>query len=419
MPKRSIARRDFCRGILAGGLSMCLPLAHGEENAAMKSPSHAFDVAGTVPPESVGVDSALLEEVVSFVAKELEAGPCPGAVLAATRYGKTFFEHSWGTYAGTERGGLPCNRDVQFPLYSFTKSITATLAVMARQDGLIGYDDPVAKYIPEFVAEGKSAVTVRHLLTHAAGIPSITLEYVGDEEGWQKAIAGLCKAPLEWAPGSRTRYHAISGMLLMADIVRRVSDNEPWPEICRERLFAPLEADGFTFLPVSSNTNVAVAPPPKSFPHPIDGEHFRLLRHPSGGAFGRTRDILKLLNMNLNGGVWKGRALLQPNALEEMHRIQYREEMDDAIEAGRKPTHEYWGLGWLHRGNAKDSWFGFGDLASPQAFGHAGIDTVIGVADPTRGVALAFITSASPGESAATVRLRNGVTNRIIAAVSA
>jgi CubicO group peptidase (beta-lactamase class C family) len=290
---------------------------------------------------------------------------------------------------------------------------------MAQQDGLLDYDDPVVKYIPEFAANGKEGVTVRHLLTHSAGIPSVPLEYVGDEENWQKVIATVCDAPLEWEPGSKTFYHAISGMLLVADIVRRVSDNKPWNDICSERVFIPLEADGFTLAPEFSDSTVAVVPPPKEFPFPIDNEHLPFVGHPSGGAHGRPRDILKLLNMNLNGGVWNGIALLEPETLAEMHRIQYQTQIDEALQAGEAQVHEFWGLGWLHRGATTENWFGFGSKAAPESFGHAGIDTVMGVADPTRGVALAFLTSASPGDAAATMRLRNGVTNGIIAALDA
>jgi CubicO group peptidase (beta-lactamase class C family) len=207
--------------------------------------------------------------------------------------------------------------------------------------------------------------------------------------------------------------------LLVADVVRRVSGNKPWSDICSERVFVPLETDGFTLAPDISRSTVAVVPPPKSYPCPADKEHFPFLGHPSGGAHGRPRDILKLLNMNLNGGVWKGKVLLKPDTLAEMHRIQYQAQIDEAIKAGRTPVHEYWGLGWLHRGDAKESWFGFGNETSPETFGHAGIDTVIGVADPKQGIALAFLTSASPGDAAATMRLRNGVTNRIMQALTA
>ncbi|MCC6489298.1 MAG: beta-lactamase family protein [Candidatus Hydrogenedentes bacterium] len=415
----SIGRRTFCLGLVAGGLGAYRSFAYGAGISGSKPVKQDFDVSGSVSPESVDVDPARLEAVLQFVGDELKAGTCPGAAFSATRYGKTFVEHYWGSYACAEREGLPCSGEVQFPLYSFTKSITATVAAMVQQDGLLTYEDPVAKYNPDFAANGKEGVTLRHLLTHSAGIPSIPLEYVGDEESWQKVIAGISQVPLEWEPGSKTAYHAISGMLLVADVVRRVSDNKPWSDICSERVFVPLETDGFTLFPDVSRASVAVVPPPKSFPSSTDREHFPFLGHPSGGAHGRMRDILALLNLNLNSGVWKGEVLLKPETLAEMHRIQYESQIDEAKKAGRTPVHEYWGLGWLHRGDAKESWFGFGSEASPETYGHAGIDTVIGVADPTRGLALAFVTSGSPGNAAATMRLRNGVTNRLIAALTA
>ena len=62
-------------------------------------------------------------------------------------------------------------------------------------------------------------------------------------------------------------------------------------------------------------------------------------------------------------------------------------------------------------------WFGFRDQDSPGIFGHAGIDTVIGVADPVTKIALFFVTTDSPKPPDKTVPLRNGVTNRVFAAL--
>ena len=104
-----------------------------------------------------------------------------------------------------------------------------------------------------------------------------------------------------------------------------------------------------------------------------------------------------------------------------MHTVQYAREIADARAAGKTPAHDPWGLGPLMRGDGPKSavhdWFGFRDQNSPGIFGHAGIDTVIGIADPATGSALFFVTTNSPPTSEATVALRNGVTNRVFAAL--
>jgi len=405
------SRREFLKCAAAAGLAVA-----GRACAQDALPPR--EALATVAPEAVGVDPALLQKAVDFVSEAVAAKTVPGAALVATRGGRVFLEKYWGVCSGVDRDGVPYDGNTQNFVYSFSKAVTATVMVMAHQDGLVDYDAPVSRYIPEFTGGGKEAVTVRHVLTHAAGLPSAELKPVLSEDEWKAAVAALCAMDTEWEPGSRTGYHAISGMLLAAEVVRRVSGNRPWNDLCRERLFDPLGAD-IAFAPPGADASLAVVPPPASHPWPVDTAHMAFLGHPSGGAIARPSGMLKLLNLHLAGGVWNGKQLLQPAALAEMHRVQYQAEIDAALRDGKTPKHEYWGLGWLLRGAAEESWFGFGNVASPRTFGHAGIDTVIGVADPDRDTALVFITTGSPGEPATTTRLRNTVTNRVMAAVPA
>jgi len=415
-------RRDFLRGS-ATALAAApfvwsrMMRAAAETVGGEDAEGGARDVFARVEPSDVGVDGNALEKAVAFVAADFERGTYPGACLAATRNGSMFLEQYWGTCAGRTGPALPYNGSVLNMLFSFSKAITATVVVMAHQDGLIDYDAPVSQYIPEFRGGGKDAVTVRHLLTHAAGIPSAPSMPVHTEEQWDAAIEALCRLEVEWAPGSRTLYHAITGMLLAADIVRRVSGGKLWQEICQERLFKPLGAEGFTFGMPSEDADVALVPPPSTFPAELTPTTLQFLGNPAAGAFGRPADMLKLLNLHLNKGTWNGRQLIQPEAYEEMHTVQYENEIREALAKGRQPQHEYFGLGWLLRGATEEGWFGFGNVASERSFGHAGIDTVMAVADPDVNAALVFLTTASPGDAEATVRLRNTVTNLVFSAV--
>lgn len=149
---------------------------------------------------------------------------------------------------------------------------------------------------------------------------------------------------------------------------------------------------------------------------------FGFLGHPAGVGFGTVADALKVMQLHLNGGVWRKKRLLSQKALAEMHRVQYHTEIQKALAAGTRPVHETWGLGPLVRGERGEigayDWFGFRDQTTPGIFGHAGIDTVIGVADPSTGSALFFVTTDSPKSSEKTVELRNGVTNRVFTALS-
>ena len=422
------SRRDFMK--LLGGVTLGARLAGRQAWAAAgKRPEAAFP---PVRPAKVGIDEALLQEVVSFLDDALKAQTFPGAAVVATRHGKTFIERYWGTYCNHQRRDNPYERSVVNMMFSFSKLISATVVVMAYQDGLIDYDVPVTRYIPEFGGGGKDKITIRHLLTHSAGIPGwglrpdFPLTAVNTEEKWKAAIGSLCAYPLEWQPGSKTLYHAISGMLVAAEAVRRVSKNQAWNALCQERLFEPLGAASLTFEEPPEGTPVALVPQPKELPsrYGLMGE--AILGHPAGGCFGRFVDVLKILNLHVNKGAWQGKALLKPEAYQEMHTVQYAREIEQAVAAGRTPVHEPFGLGPLLRGTGPATptlgWFGFADQKGPQIFGHAGIDTLMGVGDPDQSLAIVFATTNSldwpqQGAPEKVIPLRNGVTDRIFKAL--
>jgi len=176
-----------------------------------------------VEPQAVGVDACALAEATAFVEAELARTGCPGACLLASRYGKIFIERYWGTCCTQTGPGQPYDGDRINMLYSFSKGLTATVVVMVHQEGLLDYDQAVCEIIPEFAGQGREQITVRHCLTHSAGIPKPELPPAYGPEGWSAAIAAVCRAELEWPPGSRTEYHGTSGMLLAAEAARRLS----------------------------------------------------------------------------------------------------------------------------------------------------------------------------------------------------
>ncbi len=378
---------------------------------------HSSDVFSPADPATLGFDPEALEAAPRFVEEELRGGRFPGAGLVVTRHGRTVLERAWGSYCSSIHREIPYHTGVVNMLYSFSKVVSATVVVMAQQDGLVSYDEPVWHAIPEFRGGGKDAITLRHLMTHSAGIPNVPMGSVLGEERWREGVHACCAAEAEWEPGSRTAYHGLTGMLMAAEVVRRASGGATWDAICRERLFDPLGADSFTFELPSDDVEVALTPQPAELPCPVEPEPFFGLGHPAGGCFGTLADMQRLLVLHLNGGVWQGRRLLEPEAFEEMHRVRYAEEIAAARAEGKQPQHEPWALGWLTRGASTEGWFGFGRLTSERAYGHAGIDTVMGVADPERDLAITYVMTNSPVPSEDAGRLRDTVTNLVVAAL--
>src|SRR5439155_4970665 len=109
--------------------------------------------------------------------------------------------------------------------------------------GNLELDDRVVDHLPEFGVHGKDAITVRHLLTHTAGIrggDAITSQAPGTGY-WDEIVAGICAVEPEarWVPGARAGYHLGAGMTLLAEIVRR-RDGRRFEQYVRDEVFEPL-----------------------------------------------------------------------------------------------------------------------------------------------------------------------------------
>lgn len=410
-----LTRRGFLAGT-AGITALSLASVHGEDSG-MADGNGLFP---PVRPEDVDIDGAGLQALLAYIDGECEAGHFPGAALVAIRGGKRFVSHFTGTYRSPVSAAVPYHDGVFNMLFSFSKVVSATAAMVALQEGKLDLDRPVAEVIPEFGKNGKERITPRHCLTHSAGIPDAPgLGPVYTDAEWEAGMRVVCGLTPIWAPGSRTHYHALTGKLIVADIIRRAYDGISWEAFCREKLLDPLGADTMSFRFPGDASRTALTPQPAEVPFELNSTTMPMAGHPAAGCLGTPEDMLRLLQMHLQGGVWRGKRILEPEVFEEMHRVQYAAEIQAALDAGETPTHEYWALGWLTRGATTTGWFGFGDQASPESFGHAGISTVIGIADPERDMAWAFLTTNSPADDGYTTALRNTVSNKLVRCLKA
>ena len=160
-----------------------------------------------------------------------------GLQVAAYLDGECIVDTSAGI--ADEATGRPVTGDTLFTSWSTTKGFAATCVHLLAERGLVAYDTPIATYWPEFAANGKASVTVRHALTHTAGIPQmpkdVTVEMMTDWPAMCAAIAG--HAPL-WQPGTMVGYHAWTFGWLLGEIVRRV-DGRPLAQFAQEELCQP------------------------------------------------------------------------------------------------------------------------------------------------------------------------------------
>jgi CubicO group peptidase (beta-lactamase class C family) len=194
--------------------------------------------------------------------ENIEKGEDIGASFSATVNGETVID-LWGGYADPAKTRA-WEKDTIVNVYSTTKTMTALTALMLADRGLIDFDAPVAKYWPEFAANGKAAVKVSHLMSHSAGLSGWKEKIsTADIYDWDKMTSLLAAQAPYWQPGTAPGYHALTQGYLVGEVIRRVTGKSVGT-VFREEIANPLGADFWIGLPASEDARVAelIPPPP-------------------------------------------------------------------------------------------------------------------------------------------------------------
>ncbi len=182
-----------------------------------------------------------------------------GASVAVTHHGRPVVD-LWGGDA--DEAGRPWEHDTIVNVYSTTKTMAATCVLMLADRGEIDLDAPVADLWPEFGANGKAGVLVRHVMSHSAGLsgfePAIT---AADLYDWDRVCELLAAQAPWWEPGARSGYHAITQGYLQGELVRRATGRSVGT-FFRDEVAGPLGADFHIGLPASEDHRVADLIPP-------------------------------------------------------------------------------------------------------------------------------------------------------------
>jgi len=197
-------------------------------------------------------------KVASFMSALHERGQFNGAVLVAER-GDVIYRGAFG------KANFQTNADLTpetpFCLASVTKQFTAMAIMILAEQGKLGYDDPVSKYVRELSrSERTSKITVRQLLTHTSGIPDFGDLVVDDSLLTQQGLIEvlLQKESLFSSAGQKYRY-SNPGYILLAIVVERVS-GQSFSDFLEQRIFKPLGM-GNTFVydtPLKRNRQAAI-----------------------------------------------------------------------------------------------------------------------------------------------------------------
>lgn len=299
--------------------------------------------------------------------------------------------------------GTRAAADTLYNVYSVTKAVAATALHIQAEKGLIDYDAPIADYWPEFAQNGKAAATVRHALTHRAGVPlmpeGVTPELMCDSDWMASAIAAM--EPLA-PPGETTLYQSMTFGWIIGEIVRRSDPaGRDLNTFIQQEIAAPLGLrDLWIGIPASmvhrvavmSNRNEHDPPPPeatlyaRSMPHAVDLVP-RVFGRPDvqraciagvGGIF-NARDEARFWAMLAGGGEIGGVRLLSRERVAAFSSLRDNGDEPDPVMFGIPIPISIGGY-----------WLGGHRVSSPRAIWHPGAGGSIGWADPDQNLAVAI-----------------------------
>jgi CubicO group peptidase (beta-lactamase class C family) len=361
--------------------------------------------AGDLPPEAV-------REIWKAVEDLYRSGAYPGVSFCLRRRGQVLLNRSLGHTRGN--GPLESVRaekqllttDTPICLFSASKAVTAVLTHTLAEDGAIDLDMPVARYLPEFGANGKSGTTLAQVLAHRGGFPTLDLP-VGDLDpelllDWDRVIKMICDAPPTRGRANRMSYHAVTGGFILAEVIQRVT-GAPVQNYLDERLRKPLGMKYFRYgLEPQHRDKVAVnyaAGTPVRFPiskiveralmAPMDrvievsnSEVFMQAVIPAGNIYSTAEELSRFYQLLLDGGVYAGKQVLKPEtvlrAVRPASGISFDRTLNipmmysEGLMLGASPV----GI--------------FGPMTAG-AYGHLGFMNILGWADPARDISVGLL----------------------------
>lgn len=357
-------------------------------------PAAAATVKNANAPNLAVLDSIVLDAIHDH--------QIPGAVLLVGHNGQVVYRKAFGNRALEPRREA-MTADTIFDIASLTKVVATTTAVMQLvQKGEVRVNDPVAKYIPEFAANGKDDITVRNLLTHFSGLR----EDFDLDPPWQGRDAGLRLAFAEkpvYPPGSRFLY-SDTNFIALGALVERVTGTT-LDQYCARKIFAPLQMSHTRFLPPASWRS-KIAPTEydeqgKMLRGVVHDPRARRMGGVAGhaGVFSTADDLSRFARALL-----KGSPILAAGEVEKMTRPQ------------QPPTAQVLrGFGW-----DIDSPFSSnrGDLLPVGSFGHTGFTGTSLWIDPTTQTYIILLTNAvHPRGKGSAIALRSKVATAVAAAL--
>ncbi|MGE2837197.1 lipase LipE [Mycobacterium sp. SMC-4] len=377
-----------------------------------------LDAVTAVGSEEPGdVDGGAVERIWDAARHWYAAGMQPAIQVCLRRNGRVILNRAIGHARGNGPSDppgtpqVPVRTDTPFCVYSAAKAITTTVTHMLVERGHFSLDDRVCDYLPTYTSHGKDRTTIRHVLTHSAGVPFATgprpdLKRMDDSDYARDMLSRL--KPLH-PPGLVHMYHGVTWGPLMREIISAATGLNI-RDILHDEILAPL---GFRWtnygvapedVPSVAPSHVTGTPLPapiaKVFKMAVGGTMTQIIPFsntprfltgviPSSNTVSNAEELSRFAEILCRGGELDGVRVLSEQTLREATRPCRRLRPD--IATGLMPMR--WGTGYMlgsHR-------FGPFGRNNAEAFGHTGLTDIAVWADPSRALSVAVVSSGKPG----------------------
>ncbi|MBS1600690.1 MAG: serine hydrolase [Bacteroidetes bacterium] len=371
---------------------------------------HAFAVASHAQQTGARKSNFDLKaRIDSILQGEVDADKIPGAVIQVKKDGKIIYTSAYGyaqKYDYHHQLINPLEKmttEYLFDIASLTKVVGTTTSIMLLADrGLLKVDDPVGKYIQSFNTPDKSSITIRHLLTHSAGLYEWYPLYYkcSNKEETYKLIGEL---PLKYPVGAQRKYSDL-GFVILGEIIEHVS-GVSLEQFMENNIFIPLHMEHTAFNPLQKGKFKKIAATSHGNPYEnrmvhdsslgftvkdIDPDQWNKWRNytlrgevndgnawyanggisGAAGLFSTVADLQKLVDMLMNKGRVHSNQFISGKTIESFL-------IQDKFKNG---------LGWM-----MDPGNSFMNNAPAESFGHTGFTGTSIVAVPKWGVTIVLL----------------------------
>jgi CubicO group peptidase (beta-lactamase class C family) len=284
-----------------------------------------------------GTCSERFEPLRAALEENLASGEELGASVFVDVDGETVVD-LWGGHRDSDRT-TPWTEDTIVNVWSTTKTVTSLAALMLVERGELDVYSPVAGYWPEFAANGKERIEVRHLMAHTSGVSGWEEPFATEEMyDWEASTAKLAAQAPWWEPGTASGYHAHNQGHLVGEVVRRIT-GASLKQFVAEEIAGPLGADFQIGAAERDWERIADVVPPPPLPIDLDaldrnGPMYKTFMGPPANAaaantpawrnadmgalngHGNARSVARISSVVTRGGEVDGVRLLSPRTID-------------------------------------------------------------------------------------------------------